>query len=229
VSMPHAANPNNVCQTCQPTVSTSGWSSIGDGTACGNGQICGGGRCGTQCDVAGIVYTSGAENPTNACQACEPGQSTSAWTNAADGTTCSPGKVCSGGSCTAGCYIQATLFQATNLDPMNACLMCQPTTSTAAWSDTPVGSGCGSGHVCNAGTCIAGCYISEVIQPAGTLDPQNACQSCQPASSTTGWIPVADGTRCAGGAKVCTAGTCVPGEGSGTGSGTGSGSGSGIP
>ena len=31
-------NPTNACQTCQPTVSSTSWSNLGDGTACGGGE-----------------------------------------------------------------------------------------------------------------------------------------------------------------------------------------------
>ena len=82
-----AANPGNVGQVCAPGTSTTSWSSVSDGTSCGSAEICNGGSCFSNfCDVGGTFYASGAANPSNSCQSCEPVTSTSAWTPVADGT-----------------------------------------------------------------------------------------------------------------------------------------------
>ena len=51
------------------------------------------------------------------------------------------------------------------------------------------------------------CTIGTQTEAPGTLNPGNACQSCQPANSPTGWSDLADGTGC-GGTQLCSAGVC---------------------
>jgi hypothetical protein len=43
-------------------------------------------RCQSGCRIGGTFYASGAINPANPCQSCQPGTSTTAWSN----TDCSP-------------------------------------------------------------------------------------------------------------------------------------------
>ncbi len=72
-------NSSNVCQICKPATSTAAWSNNDDGTACGGGKICNAGTCQSGCYVGGAVYATGALNPSNGCQSCNPAISTSAW------------------------------------------------------------------------------------------------------------------------------------------------------
>ncbi len=88
-------NPAIACQSCQPASSTTAWSNVADGTSCGSGEVCSGGSCDAGCYVGGAYYASGAVNPSSACQICVPGTSTTAFTNAANGTSC-------GGACVNG-------------------------------------------------------------------------------------------------------------------------------
>ncbi len=106
-------NPNNKCQVCTASTSTTAWSNVADNTSCGNGQVCGGGECGTQCIIGGTVVTSGGQNPANACQSCQPGESTTVWTDLTSGTPCATGEVCNGSNpatCTAGCWIDGAFY-----------------------------------------------------------------------------------------------------------------------
>jgi formylglycine-generating enzyme required for sulfatase activity len=205
-----APNPNNPCQSCQPGKSTSAWSSVGDGTTCGNGQVCASGACGTQCDIGGVVYASGVANPSDACQTCQPGTSTTTWTGTADGITCGSGLVCKAASCVAGCFIGSTYYAANATNPSNACQSCQPGASTTAWTATSNGMTCGTGQVCNAGTCASGCSIAGTYYAATAANPSNACQTCQPATSTTAWTAAANGSGCGAG-MVCNGLTCASG------------------
>ncbi len=148
-----AFNPNNACQSCQPAVSTSGWSAIPDGTGCGNNQLCSSGACGTQCDIAGTIYPSGGTNPANACQSCQPGTSTSTWTNAADGASCGAGEVCKTAVCAAGCFIGGTVYASGGVNPSAACQVCQPAKSTTAWTVSSDETSCAGGTCCS-GTCV---------------------------------------------------------------------------
>jgi hypothetical protein len=58
---------------------------------------------GPECVINGQVYTSGEANSSNACLICDPGTSTTQWSNVANGTSCAPGELCSAGSCAPPC------------------------------------------------------------------------------------------------------------------------------
>jgi hypothetical protein len=166
------ANPTTACQSCQPAVDGTNWSSSPDGTTCGaGGEICSGGVCGAQCMVGGVTYAAGAANPNNSCQQCSPAASTSAWSSVTNGATCAGGGTCSAGACSGGrCTIQGTTYAAGAANPANACQSCQPTSSTTAWSDLAFGTVCGANAgnnemLCEYGTC-------ESVGP----DDPNYCQ-----------------------------------------------------
>jgi len=94
-------NPANICQWCAPSQSTTAWSSITDGAACGTDEACFGGICTSNfpdCVIDGTAYAPNTASPTNACALCQPRQSETSWTNAPDGTAC-PGGSCFAGSC----------------------------------------------------------------------------------------------------------------------------------
>jgi len=197
-----APNPANPCETCQPATTMSAWSALPDGTTCGNGQVCGAGLCGTQCDIDGSVELSGASNPANACQLCQPGVSTAVWTSVADGASCGPGEICGTGTCGIQCDIGAVIEPSGAANPANACQTCQPTVTAAAWSAVANGTGCGNGQICVAGACGTQCDIGGAIYGSGAVNPSNPCESCQPGTSTTGWIALANGTGCGNG-QIC--------------------------
>jgi formylglycine-generating enzyme required for sulfatase activity len=205
---PKAVDASEPCKTCQPAKSTAAWSDLEDGTGCGNGQVCNGGVCGTQCDIgdAGIV-ASGATTH-GGCEVCKPGTSTNAWTHAPDGTNCGSGQICSAGACTDGCYVGGTAV-APDAVAKGGCEVCKPSVDTLAWTNAADGTGCGSGEVCSAGTCGAGCFIAGTLYAAAAMD-STGCGTCAPPTSTTAWTPVDDGTTCGAG-EVCTAGSCTPG------------------
>ena len=204
-----ALDPANRCRSCQPGVSTSGWSTLATGTSCGEGQVCNNGACSSACFIAGSVYGVGGVSPTNTCQSCEPGASTTAWTAAADGTACGDGQICSGGACGTECDIGGSVHPSGAANPANACQMCQPGTSTTSW--TAIGSGtiCGPGEVCNATTCVAGCYVSGAFYASGAANPANTCERCQPVTTTSQWT-ASNGASCGVG-DVCSGATCIAG------------------
>ncbi len=161
------------------------------------------------CVIGGSSYPGGTVNPSDACQVCDPSKSTSAWSSAPDGKSCASGEVCSSGTCGPGCFISGTYYAASAPNPANPCQGCVPATSTTSWTSLATGTACGAGEVCNAGACQTGCYIGGMFYASGAANPSNACQSCQPATSTTAWSNVSDGTSC--GSEICIGGVCGSG------------------
>ncbi|MBX3223373.1 MAG: hypothetical protein KF795_22870 [Labilithrix sp.] len=104
-----AVNPGNSCQSCQPGVSTTAWSSRALGTGCATGRVCNAASsCVAGCFVGGAFRASGAANPSSSCQTCQPNVSTTAWTNVTEATSCGAGRYCTFGACERG-----TLFSHT--------------------------------------------------------------------------------------------------------------------
>ncbi|MBJ6764512.1 hypothetical protein JGU66_27390 [Myxococcaceae bacterium JPH2] len=73
-------NSANACEQCQPTMSATAWTSRADGTQCGSGQVCSVGACASGCFIGNTFFVAGTPNPANACEACAPATSTTAWT-----------------------------------------------------------------------------------------------------------------------------------------------------
>ena|GEM_PF-3580346 len=211
-----AVDPTNACHTCQATVTTTSWTAGGNGAACGSGQVCNAGNCQTGCWIGGAFVSSGAANAANVCQYCDPTSSTTSWTNKADGTACggsTAGRFCSGGSCKPGCLISGIFYADGAVDPTNACHTCQATVTTTSWTAGGNGAACGSGQVCNAGSCQTGCWIGGAFVSSGAANAANVCQYCDQTSSTTSWTNKADGTACGGSTagKFCSVGNCKSG------------------
>jgi len=204
-----ALNPSNTCSSCQPATSTTAFTPLSDGTSCGAGQVCSTAACRAGCFIAGAFVAGGALNPTNPCQSCQPATSTSGWTAVGDGAACGSGRVCSAVACQSGCFIAGGFFASGALNPSNACVSCQPATSTTAFTPLSDGASCGSGQVCSAASCQSGCFIGGAFRAAGAVDPANPCQRCVPSTSATAWTPLAEGTACGGG-KICASAACVP-------------------
>ncbi|MGC4119881.1 MAG: hypothetical protein QM765_35955 [Myxococcales bacterium] len=128
----------------------------------------------------------------------------------AEGDGCGDGKVCAGGSCKSGCFIDGSYRTSGARDPANACQVCSPATSTTAWSHKTEGSGCATGKICHAKTCQAGCLIEGAFVEDGTVAPGDPCQQCGPETNTSAWSVAPDGTHCGAG-LTCNAGTCAAG------------------
>lgn len=202
-----AVDPNEPCLACDPSKSTSGWSALADSKPCGNGQVCLGGKCGTQCIIAGKSIPTDTIDPNNPCDSCQPGTSTSAWTPLADGTTCGASSYCRADSCTYGCFIDGVVRAQGDQNPANPCESCDNATSATSWTNLETPYGCNSGEVCHAGSCQTGCLIGSGYYTAQTLNPQNACQRCVPTTTTTQWSNVDSASGCASD-HVCHAGSC---------------------
>jgi len=170
----------------------------------------------TGCSIEGEVIPDGTRNPSNECQVCKAQASLGAWSNLPSDTACGQGTgaFCVGGSCQAGCYIQAIFYLPGSPDPGNPCLSCQPPQNASGWSPTsgatPPGA-CPMNGVCYQGRCQPGCTIGTTQVPAGAPNPDNFCQSCQPGQGTSAWTNKPPGAPCADGGAVCASGNCTAG------------------
>jgi hypothetical protein len=222
-----APDPTSPCRICTPARDTTHWSAVATGTVCGGGSVCVAGTCNSNggCDLDGAHWATGAPNPSNACQLCQPSVATTSWSNALDGTACSSdGRTCKAGVCTTPavnndvCVIDGVSYPRGTGQPGNACGVCDPSVSKAGWSDLPDGSVC-PGGTCAAGTCRVpsngggGCSIGGMSVAAGAADPTAACGVCNPALSTTQYSAAADGTSCGDAftPQICIGGVCGDG------------------
>ena len=169
------------------------------------------------CTINSTLYSNGTPNPANTCQICNTATSATAWVQLSEGASCGTaeaGTVCHSATCQSGCWIASGYYAANAVNLANACQTCQPSFSTTAWSPLSEGASCGTAGdtVCHANACVVGCYIGSTYYVTNTINGANACQSCQPGSSTTGWTSWPEGASCGTrGDTVCHNDNCVAG------------------
>jgi cysteine-rich repeat protein len=119
-----ACDDGNACtktDTCSGGTCAGTVYSCDDGLAC-TADICNGsGACSNiiaadKCVIAATCYASGAVGPS-ACQLCTPGTSQTAWSPAAEGSSCTGGNVCSAG----GACVPNIFFTEINMNPSTTC------------------------------------------------------------------------------------------------------------
>ncbi len=202
------ANPLNPCQTCQPGLSTSLWTSALEAqqpAGCTGTSFCHAGACAEGCVVSGTFYSSGAAS--GPCRACLPATSTQSFsaTSEALQSTCSAGNYCHNGACAIGCSIGGAFYDPGALN--GGCQTCAPGTNTTDWTAYAEGQSCATGKVCHLGGCQAGCFIGAAFWADLTTNPANSCQRCDASKLTTDWSPGNEGAVC-GPNKVCSSGQC---------------------
>lgn len=180
------------CQICDPSQSTTSWS---PGAPCSATQLCVNQACvNAACVIDAGAFLSGAQNPENPCEVCNPlAAGPSKWTpltGPGDG-----GCVCLAGRCVSACFIDGGVVDAGAFEPGTACAVCAPALSTAVWSPftgTAPSGVCPSGDVCDAGACACGpdcagkcpqaddgcggrCPMPDAGYPGCTLDGTTGC------------------------------------------------------
>jgi len=102
--------------------------------------------CGSRTDVLGAgVSRDGGSGWTRSSDAASVDDVSLDGDGAPDGRSCDSGGIC---------VISGTELARGALNPSNPCQVCQPGTSTTAWSDLVDGTPCGSGSSCTAGACV---------------------------------------------------------------------------
>ncbi|MFY2559474.1 hypothetical protein ACN469_17710 [Corallococcus terminator] len=131
-----------------------------------------------QCDGGGVVLCGGSCVNTQVdpahCGAC--------------GNACVTGEVCEGGACILRCQIGGQQVASGTVNAANSCEQCVPEVSATTWTQRADGTQCGAGQVCSAGVCGPKCFIDGTLHDEGAPNPANACETCQPATSTTQWL-----------------------------------------
>lgn len=151
------------------------------------------------CSIGGACIAAGALDPTNACRACQPGVSTSAYTPLSIGTSCDDGLFC------------------TAVDTCDGAGACGGTARSCDDGVTCTTDTCNEATDACTSTVGATCVIGGVCFADGLRDPANPCMACQAAIDSTAYTPLASGTTCDDG-EFCTetdtcdgAGACDPG------------------
>jgi hypothetical protein len=196
-------NPENECEVCDPSVSTTDWSppsgpkrcATNEGLCCGReccftrccvdvccagSAVCG--ECGgDECTIGGTTFPEGAVNLANTCETCNPFFSTLTWTALPDDELCGlvGTQFCCDGEC------------------------CE------------LGACCNNDGVCEIEgnfICEDRCGIDGQFVPHSFINPANPCQECNIFRSTTSWSPRINLFTCGDGSQACCNGVCcVPG------------------
>lgn len=209
-----------------------------DKLACTN-DVCKNGGCTHplkpgHCKINGLCYYQGELSALQDCRTCNPGKSSSTWSTLPDGSKCSDdGLSCTQNACQAGscastikagyCKIGKTCYSSGQSSPGSQCSGCVPATSTTNWSPRPDGTACSAdsfsctADTCQAGSCthklIAGrCLIGGQCYNSGAAHPSVQCQGCNPASSTSNWSQLPDGSACPADPLSCTDDVCQQGS-----------------
>jgi hypothetical protein len=206
---PDDVDPENLCLSCQPALTPSGWTHLGDGAACDAGGVCIQGLCKPACAIGGQTFPPGALDSSNPCLSCLPDQTTVSWSpiSGPAGAGCDSTAVCNDGACVAGCFIDGG-FTGPGTDPSDPCRSCDPSKSTTSWSPALDGTACQGASFCSGGSCLAGCFIKGAFYAAGASDPTNICRVCRPdGCNQYDWSDAPSGTVCEPGG-VCLGAQC---------------------
>lgn len=163
----------------------------GAGGEGGGGPACGGDPSLVECGEDCVDTQTDPEH----CGACDH--------------ACSEGEACLEGDCELVCRIGETTATAGEADPANACARCDPARSTSDWSPDPDGTACGTGEFCLGAACVPACLIDGEVRAAGSVNPANACEICDPASSTSAWSARPSVPLLVGGADVAAQGWSI--------------------
>ena len=144
---------------------------------------------------------------------------------------CNDGLSCTDDQCTAAgckntllsgyCLINGACFQDGTKKSGSACARCDVQKTTGAWTDDA--NLCqDDGLACTTTACAGGacnhllqsnfCLINNSCLAQGAVDPQNSCRGCDPATSSTSYQPLKDGSGCKSDNLSCTQDICQVGN-----------------
>lgn len=208
-----AEDPDNSCHVCNPAASRVAWSNKATGTSCSDGQFCTvGDLCSAQgvcagpardcsdgqectadvcneqldrcvsttagCIIAGLCRLAGIADPQDSCRMCDPTRSVSTWSPKAAGASCDDGRFC------------------TIADACDAAGSCIGTANPCSDGNSCTTDTCDEASGACLGTFPGGCVIAGSCLNAGSVDPNNTCQICDPGRSESAWSRKPSGERC---------------------------------
>ena len=207
---------SNAVAQCQTSGRSCGGNSASNDGRCCAGLVCGTtGCCTAGCRINNTLYGSGATNPQNPCQSCQPSVSTTSWTNKSPGTTCNDNNACTTqDKCQAGTCSGTAL----SCDDHNSCTQdtCDPARGCVRQNLNGTcddGNACTLGDTCSYGTCRAG--TGRLTCNDNNACTNDTCSSSQGCVYTNNTNTCSDGNACTVGDK-CGGGTCQPGAGRST-------------
>ena len=209
------------------------------GTDCDDGEVCNGTETcgpitsdGRVCEAGTDASSGTACNDGDACT--ETDRCDGSGTCVGTGDPCDDGHACTTDTCTDSggtasctntpisgwCLIAGTCISDGTRNPSDECEGCDASVSPTSWSPLTGVSCTDDGHTCTTDECRAGacdhilastsCLIGGVCRTAGTLNPSNECQECDPSSAQYAWTDVT-GTTCSADAYSCTLDVCDSG------------------
>ncbi len=215
-----AANGSNTCETCQPSVSTTAYTNVANGTSCNDGNAC------TQTDACQSGTCTGsnpvtctASDQCHAAGTCNPTSGACSNPALADGSPCNDGNACTQvDSCTVGACTGASVVVCVAADQCHVAGVCNPTSGACSSPAAPDGTTCSDGNGCTqsdecaAGLCVGAnpvtCSASDQCHVAGSCDP--ASGTCSNPSANNG-TPCNDGNACTQ-TDTCASGSCAGGN-----------------
>ncbi len=214
-----ATNGATTCQTCQPAVSTTQYSSVSNGAACNDGNLCDSNdMCQAGVCTAGATVVCTAIDPCHVAGTCNPSTGVCSNPSAANGTTCNDGNLCTQtDSCLSGTCIGSNPVTCTALDTCHVAGSCQPATGTCTNPTAPDGTTCTGSNLCNQSyACASGaCTGSSPV----VCTASGQCQvpgSCNPTTGACSTESAPDGTSCNDGNPCTTSDACAGGVCGGT-------------
>lgn len=197
-------NPDNECEHCDASTSTSSWSADTDkdGDSCTPSDQC--------------IDASTAT--------CNSGSCTGQMKNCDDGLSCTTDSCDSSTGCVytvdTGCAIDGTCYADGDVNPNNECEHCDPSVDTKSWSPKSQGASCSNGKFCTvddvcdgAGNCTAGPDrdCSDVIgvnnECADDVRCNDTVDQCEPISPKNSGNSCDDGNACTT-SETCSNGLC---------------------
>lgn len=193
------ANPENICELCDPEADPEAWSAQVAGFPCDDDEltctwdICNdGGACMhelyTGCLIEELCVADGAEDPDNECAACIPALDDASYSDKTMGVSCEDDGLvytqdyCDGnGACahmpTGQCAIGEAVYAGGASNPDNPCEVCDPDSDHEAWSVQVGGYPCGDDElactwdICDdAGACTHPLFTGCLIDDVCVAD-----------------------------------------------------------
>ena len=201
VSTPVSCNDGNLC-TSDECDSVIGCINTDISASCDDGSACTVDSCNPALGCVNALINCDDGNPCTAdsCRSATGCRSLPV----ADGAPCNAGL----GQCLAGICEPVDCFDDQGCDDSNACTADQCNLETNACVHVDTSEACDDGNACTADSCApsTGCSNLDV---SASCDDVNDCttDSCEPAIGCVA-ENAANGTPCAGGAGMCSAGIC---------------------